>query len=130
MARVRALTSRAMAHTKPASSRAMAVTILFCGNHRAASRFQRAHRRNCAFQARSRNGLGNSLWRRAMIGVTRAGRVEGAMKDCAVACWLYFQRLRLVKIVLSAPHCSWFVKHQRDNISASQARKRNLSPCY
>lgn len=54
------VTSRAMAHTKPHSSRAMATTILLCGTRRAARRLKREHRRVCAAQAMSVTALGKS----------------------------------------------------------------------
>jgi hypothetical protein len=47
------LTWRAMAHTKPESSRATATMTLFRGTRRAASRRKRLHKRSCAFQAMS-----------------------------------------------------------------------------
>ena len=54
------LTCCAIAHTKPASSRAIATTILLRLTRRAASRRKRAHSRPCAFQAMSSAALGTS----------------------------------------------------------------------
>src|SRR5689334_3817509 len=67
------VTSRAMAHTNPESSRAMATTILLCGMCRALSRLKRAHRRSCAVQAMSVTALGSSDWRLAIAALIRAG---------------------------------------------------------
>ena len=61
-------TSRPMAQTKPASSRATATTALFFMTRRASRRLNFAFSRNCAAQAMSVTALGSRSWRVAMDG--------------------------------------------------------------
>ncbi len=93
------LTCCAMAHTKPASSRAIATTILLRLTPRAASRRKRAHSRTCAFQAMSSAALGavdlatrdqRAHLRRVLIGPCRfhqcaSGRAVAGFGDGALA---------------------------------------------
>src|SRR5512147_1783078 len=67
-------TMRAMAHRKPASSRAMAVMILGLGMPREAKVRERRHNRTCAAQALSRSGSGRAAERWRIARLRRAGK--------------------------------------------------------
>ncbi len=54
---------RAIAQTKPASSRATATHTLLAWTPRLRSRWNLAHRRTCAFYACSRIGCASARWR-------------------------------------------------------------------
>lgn len=64
-------TSRPMAHTNPASSRATATTALVFMTRRALRRLNLLVSRNCAFQAISVTAEGSPSCRVAMMGLTR-----------------------------------------------------------
>src|SRR5260221_9305264 len=67
------LVCRAIAQTKPESSRATATTTLLRGTRRVASLRKRAQRRSCALQAVSQTLFESALCRRAITQDTRAG---------------------------------------------------------